>query len=134
VPSTPVAPVSQGISGIVAGNSVSQIASRYGLSSPTTPMGNSAAGGNKPFNNYQAPSGYSPWSLLNQQTNNGTISPYTAYVQPAINQQNFNSHISEQINGVQTMRGYGAGTPGMEVNSGGNGLVNPYNFINYSTH
>ena len=49
---------------------------------------------------------------MNQQTNNGTISPYTAYVQPAISQQNFNSHVSEQINGVQTMqRAYMAARP-----------------------
>ena len=89
---------------------------------------------NKPFSDYQPPSGYSPWLLMNQQTNNGTISPYTAYVQPALNQQNINAHVSEQINGVRTMQPYGGGTPGSEVNAGGNGLLNPYISINYSTH
>ena len=53
----------------------------------------------------------------NQQRHD--FDPYTTYVRPAMDQQNFNAHVSEQINGVQTMqRGYGAGTPGMEVNIG----------------
>ena len=85
-------------------NSVNSITNHYGLSSSQNPLANPAAGGgSKPFNNYQPPSGYSPWQLLNQPTQNGTLYPYTAYVQPALNQQNFNSHVSEQINGVQTI-------------------------------
>ncbi len=65
-------------------------------------------------------------------TNNGTLNPYTNYVQPMMNQQNFNSHVSEQINGVQTMqRGYGP-NPGVETNMGGNGLNNPSGVIDYT--
>ena len=47
-----------------------------------------------------------------------------------MDQQNFNSHVSEQINGVQTMQRGVSGTPGMEINTGGNGLVNPQIFQN----
>ena len=64
-------------------------------------------------------------------TGNGMVNPYTAYIQPVQNQQNVNSHLSEQINGVQTMQHmYGAGTPGVEMPMGG-GLVNPNASINY---
>ena len=63
----------------------------------------SAEGGSKPFNGYQPPSGYSPWQqLYTSQTNNGTVSPYINNVRPQLDQQNFNAHVSEQINGVQT--------------------------------
>ena len=117
--------------------SVSNITSRYGLPSaggPTTTNG-IPGGGSKPFSGYTPPSGYSPWMGLYQPTSNGAADPYTTYVQPALSQQNFNAHVSEQINGVRTLQqGYGAGTPGMEVNSGGNGLVNPAQFLNYGTY
>jgi len=118
--------------------SVNNITNPYGLPSSSNPMANPSAGGvSKPFSNYQAPSGFSPWQLLNQPTQGGTINPYTAYVQPVMTQQNVNSHLSEQINGVQTQQRYGAGTPGMELNTGGNGLVNPQifqNYLNYYPH
>ena len=41
---------------------------------------------------------------MNLPTNNGTVNPYTNYVRPAMDQQTFNAHVSEQINGVQTMQ------------------------------
>ena len=113
-------------------NSVNSITNPYGLGSSANSSANpSAANLTKPFSNYQAPSGFSPWQLLNQPTQGGTLNPYTTYVQPVFNQQNVNSHMSEQINGVQTQQRYGAGTPGMEVNAGGNGMVNPQIFQNY---
>ena len=115
-------------------NSVSGLTSQYGLTSPQYPtMANPSTGtAPKAYDNYQAPSGYSPWMNLYQPTNNGTLSAYTAYVQPAQSQQNFNSRVSAQINGVQTMqRNYNSGTPGMEVNVGGNGMANPAIFQNY---
>jgi hypothetical protein len=113
-------------------NSVNSITSQYGLSNPSNGFNNPGAGGGvKPFSNYQPPSGYSPWQLLNQPTQNGTLNPYTNFVQPALSQQNFNAHVSEQINGVRTMqRGYG-GASGPEISVGGNGLVNPQIFQNY---
>jgi len=111
--------------------SMNSVTNPYGLPSTSNPMVNPSAGTAKPFNNYQAPNGFSPWQLLSQPTQNGTVNPYTSYVQPVLSQQSVNSHLSEQINGVQTQRGYGAGTPGMEMNTGGNGLVNPQIFQNY---
>jgi len=113
-------------------NSVNSVTNPYGLSNTSMPTANPSVGGSKPFSNYQAPTGFTPWQLLNQPTQGGTINPYTAYVQPTLNQQNVNSHLSEQINGVQTMqRNFGYGTPGVEMNTGGNGLVNPQIFQNY---
>ena len=112
-------------------NSVNSITSRYGLGA-SDPMMNPSAGAGKPFSNYTTPNGYSPWQNLYLPSANGTISPYTSYVQPALNQQNFNAHMSEQINGVRTGGYYGSGTPGMESNIGsGNGLVNPSTILNY---
>jgi hypothetical protein len=90
-----------------------------------------AGGAAKPYSDYRPPSGYSPWNNLNLPTNNGTVNPYTNYVRPAMDQQTFNAHVSEQINGVQTMQRYGAGTPGMEVPMSGPGLANPQIFQNY---
>ena len=136
-PAMPMSPVMPGVNNYTnnLNTSVSQITNRYGLSTPSSPMASPAAGGvAKPFDNYQPPSGYSPWLLLNQPTNNGTLSPYSAYVQPAMNQQNFNAHMSEQINGVPTMPRYGSGTPGVETNMGGNGMANPAIFQNYKNY
>ena len=134
--SVPQVPVAPGASNYAYPNSVNSITNPYGLPNSASPLANpSAGGGSKPFSNYQSPNGFTPWQLLNQPTQGGTLNPYTAYVQPVLNQQNFNSHVSEQINGVQTMqRGYGAGTPGSEVNTGGNGLVNPQIFQNYPNY
>ena len=85
----------------------------------------------KPFSGYQVPSGYSPWMALYAPTANGTLFPYVSYVQPSVQQQNFNLHVNEQINSVQMQqRGY-MGTPGIEVPMSGNGLVNPQIFLNY---
>jgi hypothetical protein len=117
--------------------SVSQYTSRYGLpNSPNSTMDPMAGGGSKPFNGYTPPNGYSPWQSLYTPTNNGTLNPYTQRVQPQMDQINFNAHMSEQINGVQTMqRGIYSGTPGVETNTGGvNGLVNPNTFQNYMTY
>jgi len=115
----------------IASNNGSDIARQYGLP-PVSNIG--ADTGGKAFSNYQAPSGYSPWNNLTLPTNNGTTNPYTAYVKPAMDQQMFNSHISEQINGVQTQQRLYQGTPGYEVPISGAGLANPSQFINYSTH
>lgn len=106
---------------------------RAGNLTANNPMTNpSVGGGSKPYSDYRAPSGYSPWLELNQRTNNGTINPYSQYVRPQVDQQNFNAHTREQINGVQTLqRGYGAETPGMEVPMGGAGMANPNTFQNY---
>jgi hypothetical protein len=130
VPQVPQPPT---VANYTSNNSVNSITNQYGLPNTSNGFSNPVAGGGaKPFNNYQPPSGYSPWQLLNQPTQNGTLNPYTNFVQPALSQQNFNAHVSEQINGVQTMqRNYG-GTPGQEINVGGSsGLVNPQIFQNY---
>ena len=76
---------------------------RYGLqdNGPVAGMGGNA-GYSKPFSGYTPPNGYSPWMGLYQPTN-GSVDPYTAYVQPALSQQNFNAHVSEQIQGVRPM-------------------------------
>lgn len=129
-PVPPVAPRASDYSGQL---SVTAIASQYGLGNNAAPI-MSAGGGAKPFSDYQRPNGYSPWNLLNQSTNNGTLSPYTAYVRPAMDQQMFNSHISEQINNVRTQQPYYSGTPGVETNLGGNGLLNPNSVQVYTTH
>jgi hypothetical protein len=107
-------------------NALQQNAYRFGLGS-----GSPNPATDKPFANYQPPSGYSPWSNLMNSTANGMVNPYNAYVQPLQNQQNVNQRMSEQINGVQTMqRGYGVNTPGSEVPTGG-GMANPSIYLNY---
>ena len=94
----------------------------------------SAGGGSKPFSEYTRPTAIARGNHYTTPTNNGTLTPYT---QPTSNRSwismNFNAHVSEQINGVQTMqRGIYSGTPGVETNTGGvNGLVNPHMFQNY---
>ncbi|MGO9109956.1 MAG: hypothetical protein ACLP9L_12050 [Thermoguttaceae bacterium] len=132
-PATPVTPTA-GNYGSNVPTSVSQLSARYGLSnSQNTTL--DPMGGGKPFSGYTPQNGFTPWQYLNQPTQGGTINPYTTYVQPALNQQNFNSHLSEQINGVQMQqRLEGIGTPGMETNFGGNGLVNPQIFQNYRNY
>jgi hypothetical protein len=129
------APIAQGISNYTtaANNSVNSITNQYGLPSTTTAMANIPGGANKPYSDYQPPSAYSKWNNLQLPSSNGTINPYTAYVKPVADQQSFNAHISEQINGVRTMQsGVGSGTPGVEVSVGGNGLANPNAFQSYS--
>jgi hypothetical protein len=125
----PVANVVPTVNNLNYNNSMSNLTNQYGLGNLQNPMLNPSVGGtsNKPFNDYQRPTGYSPWQNLYLPSNNGTVDPYTAYVRPAMDQQNFNSHVSEQINGVRTRGYYGdTNTPGMEMNTGsGNGLVNP---------
>ena len=132
--SAPTATPVQTVNNVIntANTSVNNLETRFGLNSPQYPtmVGPSAGPAAKPYSNYQPPSGYSPWMNLYQPTNNGTIDPYTAYVQPALNQQNFNAHVSEQINGVQNLqRGYGP-MPGNEVPMG-NGMADPRIFQNY---
>ena len=129
----PTANVTPTANNFIGNNSVSNITNPYGLNNSNPMLNPSASGVSKPFNQYQPPSGYSPWQqLYTSPTNNGTVSPYINNVRPSLDQQNFNAHVSEQINGVQTLqRGYGAGAPGMEVPMGGNGLVNPNTFQNY---
>jgi hypothetical protein len=105
---------------------------QYGSSGPSQVSADQTG---KAFSGYQPPSGNSPWNNLYLPTNNGTTNPYTSYVRPAMDQQTFNSHISEQINGVQTQqRGY-QGTPGYEAPPmSGPGLVNPNATIDYIVH
>jgi hypothetical protein len=132
--SAPTSPTSQNVSNVISSSntSVAAIANQYGLGY-STPAGNGASV-SKPYSNYTPPSGYSPWMSLNQSTNGGTISPYTAYVRPQLDQQNFNARVSEQINGVPSMQRINSGTPGSEVNMGGNGLANPAGFMDYMNY
>jgi hypothetical protein len=124
------APRSLATSNFTSNLSVDAYTRQFGLSNQNT-TSSPAGGGAKPFSDYRAQNGFTPWQYLNQPTQNGTVSPYSAYVRPTLDQQNFNSHVSEQINGVQTQQRYGAATPGMEVPLGGAGLVNPQIFNNY---
>jgi hypothetical protein len=118
------------VSQYTSNNTVAALESQYGVA-PGGQVGASAGGANKPFNGYTPPSGSSAWNNLYLPTANGTQNTYTNYVQPALNQQNFNTHISEQINGVRMLQpGYGP-QPGMEVPTGASGLANPAQFINY---
>jgi hypothetical protein len=102
--------------------------------SPNPMLNTSVGGGDKPFAGYQRPSGYSPWmGLYNTPTNGGTVSPYSSTVQPAMQQQQYNQQVAEQIKDVR----YGmvsprSGTPGMEMPVNGAGLSNPYGSINYT--
>jgi hypothetical protein len=117
-------------SGYIQANNGSQLASRYGLPPVSNITAGPTAGGGKAFDGYQAPSGNSPWNGLFAPTANGTTNPYTQYVRPAMEQQTFNAHISEQINGVQTQQRYGGGTPYHEMPPpSGPGLVNPAGYI-----
>jgi hypothetical protein len=102
--------------------------------SPNPMLNTSVGGGEKPFSGYQRPNGYSPWMrLYDTPTNGGTVSPYTATVQPAIQQQQYNQQVAEQIQGVRnTIVSPRAGTPGMEMPVNGAGLSNPYGSINYA--
>jgi hypothetical protein len=108
--------------------------SNYGVS--PNPMLNANPGGaDKPFSGYQRPNGYSPWmGLYNTPTNNGTVSQYTSSVQPAVQQQQYNQQLTEQIQGVRNsiVSPRGGGTPGMEMPVNGAGLANPYGYINYA--
>jgi hypothetical protein len=99
------------------------------------PMNNlSTGGGPKPFQDYQRPSGYSPWmSLYTTPSNNGTVSPYSSSVQPQLQQQQTNAQMAEQIRGVQSnqtrlMNGVG-NTQEAPVN--GAGMTNPNAYLNY---
>ena len=102
---------------------------------PLLPRADLAVGdGSKPFSG-QGPTpspGVSPWMLLYARTNNGTISPYFAYVLPALQQQQFNQRVREQINTMQSTpnRGSGSATPGSDVPMG-SGMANPQIFNNY---
>jgi len=130
--SIPTPPIMPRVGNSTANNTMIQ--NPYGLPNPSNPMSNPAASsGSKPYSDYRAPTGYSPWMELNQRTNNGTINPYSQYVRPQMDQLNYNARTSEQINGVQTLqRGYGAVTPGMEAPVGGGaGMANPNTFQNY---
>ena len=111
-PSAPSAPQMPSVNNYVANNSM-RGGGMFG-NIPANPI--TAGGPPKAFNDYRPPSGGSPWNYLyTSNTNNGTVSPYMNYVQPALQQQNFNAHISEQIQGVQTMqRMYNSMTPGVE--------------------
>jgi len=120
---------------IASTNPMNTMMNQSGLGATTNPFSNPSTGAApKPYSDYQPPSGYSPWQLLNQSTQNGTVNPYTTFVQPAIQQQNFNSHMSEQINGVMTSPRYNTGTPGVEVPMGSNGMANPQIFQNYKNY
>lgn len=122
---------------ITGANPLLGMLNQAGIGASSNPYANaSAGGGSKPYNDYVAPNGYSPWNALyTTPTNNGTVNSYTSAVQPAMQQQNFNSHMSEQINGVLTSPRYNnSGTPGMEVPMGSNGMANPQIFQNYKNY
>jgi hypothetical protein len=126
----PGTPTAQTVNNLTYQNSMDAYTRPYGLTGQSTVAGPNS---NKPFSDYRAPSGSSPWNNLYLPSNNGTVNPYTNYVRPAMDQQNFNAHVSEQINGVPTLqRGYGAGAPGMEApTTGGAGLINPQIMLQY---
>ena len=108
--------------------------SNYGVQ--PNPMLNPVTGGSqKPFSDYQRPSGYSPWmGLYSTPTNNGTVNPYYSTVQPNMQQQQYNHAVAEQIQGVRNylVSPQGGGTPGTEVPVGGAGMANPNGYINYA--
>jgi hypothetical protein len=117
-----------------ASDAITRGSQGYSSNVPANPMLNtSVGGGDKPFSGYQRPSGYSPWMrLYDTPTNGGTVSPYSATVQPAMQQQQYNQQVAEQIQGVRnTMINPHAGTPGIEMPVNGAGLSNPYGSINY---
>ena len=101
------------------------------LTQPAAGTGDAA----KPFADYQRPNGYSPWmSLYNTPTSNGTVDPYTSAVLPAMQQQQYNQQIGNQVRGMQQMQGMYGGTPGTEVPVGGAGMANPSAFQNYGNY
>ena len=102
------------------------------------PMNKNVSGGRsspKPFQDYQRPTGYSPWmNLYTTPTNGGTVSPYTNSVQPQIQQQQNNAQMAEQIRGVQSnqyrlMSGVG-GTTEQDIGGAGGGMTNPNAYLN----
>jgi hypothetical protein len=115
---------------------IMNIANQTGGAS-ANPMLNQSAGGQKPFNDYQRPSGYSPWmNLYTTPTNNGTMSTYTTSIQPTMQQQQYNRQIAEQIQGVRNaLVAPPSHALDEERNIGaGNGLVNPNSFLNYGPY
>lgn len=118
-------------------NNINYIGSVTGLGVPTNPLLNNSVSMQKPFAGYQPPSGYSPWmGLFNSTLNNSSMSNYTAYVQPAMQQQSYNRQVAEQINGVRNyLTAPPSGSLRGEVNMGaGNGLANPDAFLNYGPY
>ncbi len=93
------------------------------------------SGGPKPFSGLTVTSspGFSPWMYLYRKTGNGAIDPYFAYVQPALQQQQFNQQINGQLNNLQATPypGSGYGTPGVETPMGNPGMADPQIFNNY---
>ena len=61
----------------------------------------------KAFGTYRSPPATSPYLLLNGNTNNGTISPYTAYVRPAEEQQ----QASQELGGPTSILQNGGNPP-----------------------
>jgi hypothetical protein len=64
-------------------------AQRHDPAGPPASAGRSSAG-QKPFENVKPTPTTSPYLLLYSSTNNGTISPYAAYVRPAQQQEQLN--------------------------------------------
>lgn len=116
-----------------AGEPQVQRAASWGLP-PSSSIGLPAGGGNKPFSGQTVTSspGFSPWMLLNTRTANGTISPYFAFVQPALQQQEFNQRISLQLQSMPPpiQNPGGNSSPGFET-PGGSGMADPQIFNNY---
>ena len=103
-----------------------------GLGGMTNPYSNPSAGAAaKPYNDYQRPNGYSPWQLLNQPTQGGTLNPYTTYVQPAraTELQLAHERADQRRADVATLQQFRHARRGGY--QGGNGLVNPSIFQSY---
>ncbi len=127
VPHTPVA--GDSLRGIM---DVANRTNGSGYGVPSNPMLNMQPTDQRPFNDYQRPSGYSPYmSLYNTPTNNGTVSTYTSTVQPMIQQQQYNRQVAEQIQGFRNaIVAPATGSGGMDMNVG-TGLLNPGSVLNY---
>jgi len=120
----------------IASNYMSSIYNQANLSSyglTPNPMAN-AFSGQKPFNDYQRPNGYSPWmGLYSTPTNGGTVSPYSSSVQPQLQQQRYNQQMAEQIQGVRNtlISPQGGRMLAPEAPVNGAGMVNPNTYQNY---
>ncbi len=112
-------------------NGIMSIANQTGLGAQANPM--LSPGGQKPFNDYQRPSGYSPWmSLYTTPTNNGTMSTYTTSIQPQQQQQQYNHQVAEQIMGVRNqIVAPSSAMGGQQDQNMGGGLASPGAFLNY---
>ena len=73
--------------------------------------------GQKAFDHYNSAPATSPYLLLNNNTGNGTISTYTAYVRPAEDQQRANQEFDRAATNAEgVVEGTGPSYPPMFLN------------------